>query len=59
MCVLSYFANFHPLYFVLLSASAMLPQIYNNYMVGHKLKNSMKNFLLYVLPKYFAIVIDM
>jgi len=36
---------------------AMIPQIYNNYMVGHKLKNSMKYFLLYALPRYLLIVI--
>lgn len=35
---------------------AMFPQVYNNYMVGHKLKEHMKYFLLYILPRYSLIV---
>lgn len=57
ICLASYFANFHPLYFILVCGMSMFPQIYTNYMVGHKLKNTMKHFLLYALPKYFLIVI--
>jgi hypothetical protein len=55
--MLSYFSNFHSIYFVIISIVSMFPQIYNNYMVGHKLKNTMKQFLLYVLPRYALIVI--
>lgn len=34
----------------------MFPQIYNNYMVGHNLKQVMKYFLMYILPRYLLIV---
>lgn len=54
--IVSYYSNLHSFYIVVTTLLAMLPQIYKNYMVGHKLKQNMKYFLCYILPRYAFIV---
>lgn len=55
-CVVSYFSNFNSFFFIATTLVAISPQIYNNYMVGHKLKDNMQYFLYYILPRYTFIV---
>lgn len=56
ICLSTYILNFHPIYFLTISLLPILPQIYNNYSVGHSLKTNMKHFFSYMLPRYTCIV---
>lgn len=55
-CAITFYSNFSNFFLVGTTLVAIFPQIYNNYMVGHKLKDSMHNFLYYVIPRYSFIV---
>lgn len=55
-CLFNYWLNFNKITFILISSTSMFPQIYRNYKVGHKLKESMRYFLFYALPRFLFIV---
>jgi hypothetical protein len=52
-----YLSNFNNFCIITTTLLLILPQIYNNYAVGRKLKKgNIKNFLCFTLPRYAYIV---
>jgi len=52
-CVIAYLSN---LQYVFLFSSVVIvgPQVYNNFIIGHRLKNEFNSYLLFAIPRYIV-----
>lgn len=54
---LTYFVSLDGWVFIIYSCSILFPQIYRNYVVGHKMKSDLQKFFMFSLPRYTLLVI--
>ena len=50
-CVIAYISNIQYV-FIISSILIISPQIYRNFIIGHRLKHQFNHFLLFTLPRY-------
>ena len=55
--VSTYFVSLDGWIFIIYSCSILFPQIYRNYVVGHKMKSDLHQFFMFSLPRYTLLVI--
>lgn len=52
-CIIAYISNLQYV-FIFSSVLILAPQIYNNFVIGHRLKNEFNPYLLFAMPRYIV-----
>jgi hypothetical protein len=53
-CIIAYLSNMQYV-FIISSLLILVPQIYRNFIIGHRLKNEFNSYLLFALPRYIIL----